>query len=126
MDRIARVFFCEQKRTPIERESRRKRYECRALVLYNDGMHLYSRVGGSYAHLLYRLYRRETQVANIPGACFFESNVLFKTFGHTRNGSVIVSVREKSANWAITVEVYSNACIAIDEFNSSIRVSRLY
>lgn len=77
----------------------------RSLVLTNDGTSLYSILNGETHQLFYKRYHKEVAANSVPGASFLETTILFRTFGHTLNGKVIVSLREKYNNWSMTVAI---------------------
>lgn len=97
----------------------------RSLILFNDGKNLYSKSGDVHNQLYFQMYYRETAANSVPGANFLESTVLFKTFGHTLNGSVVVMFREKYNNWCLTVAIASGQTLAIDDHHYTMAVKKI-
>ncbi len=97
----------------------------RSLVLFNDGKNMYSKSGDVHSQLFFQMYYKETLANSVPGANFLESTVLFKTFGHTINGSVIVMLREKYNNWCLTVAIAAGQTLAIDDHHHAMSVKKI-
>lgn len=116
-----RTLFFVKKHVPDK-----KRPLKQALQLFNDGKNLYV-VGedGSNTWLKYSDHWREVSCMNIPGADFSGQEVMFRTFGHTINGSVVVSVREKKNNWVVTILIGINQRVQLGDSYLSVVATRL-
>lgn len=97
----------------------------RSLVLFNDGKNLYSKSDETLNQLFFQMYYKESAANSIPGANFLESTVLFKTFGHTLDGSVVVMLREKFNNWCLTIAVGKGKTLAFDDNHRTMSVIKL-
>ena len=86
-----------------------------ALVLYNDGVHLYAHHGENQEHLSFRRHKQEVSSTELSWMNFLESEVMFKTFGHTRDKSVVVFLREKRNNWTVVFALLKGQTVLIDE-----------
>ncbi len=97
----------------------------RSLVLTNDGVSLYSIVNEERHQLFYKRYHKEVAANSVPGGSFLESTVLFRTFGHTLNGKVIISLREKYNNWSMVVSISKGQTLAIYDYYRSMSVVKI-
>ena len=96
-----------------------------SLTLFNDGKNLYSKSNEIMNQLFFQMYRNEVPANSVPGAQFLESTIMFKTFGHTIDGSVIVMVREKFNNWCLTISIGRGKTIALYDNHRTVSVVKV-
>lgn len=93
-----------------------------ALVLFNDGRHLYAVCGEEKKFLSFQKYQKENSSDSNVWMKFLEKEVTFKTLGHTLNGSAIVSLREKQNRWSVVISIKKGQTATVDELVSAIGV----
>ena len=99
--------------------------EQRSVLLYNDGRHLYVKHGCESLHLLFRLYRKDVPCYLIPGFHFPEPLAVFKTFGHTLNGRVVVSIRHLQNEWSLVFSIEPNTSAIVYDVGTDFRIAFL-
>lgn len=115
-----RYFFWVEKRTPSP-----LMYPPRCAVeFYNDGVHLYVKQNGLQHQLLFRMFKREVLTVFVHGMVF-RDYVVFKTHGHTLSGGVVISLREVSNKWTVTLSIPPRHTIAVDEMSDRVGVRRI-
>lgn len=93
-----------------------------ALTLFNDGKHLYAISGGEKEFLSFREYKTEKSSDSNRWMHFLGKEVMFKIFGHTLNGDVIVLLREKRNSWVLPFSIKRNQTAMVDQLSTVIGI----
>jgi hypothetical protein len=96
-----------------------------SLTLFNDGKYLFSKEDETLNQLFFQMYYKEVPANEVPGASFLESTVLFRTFGHTLDGSVVIMLREKWNNWSLTIAVGKGQAFSFNDHHNGMSAVKL-